>query len=176
MNALVGRHTDDDENEIADYAEAHPYVGPGAVIVADPPDPQAVDGVVDDGSVPVPLKVPGEPMRYRRDIPRGATAAEMDATVLHIRDHLGSVASATDDPADLPDDVGQLTVRIVDDDPTGETVGVVGELDAEPYAPYLRDDYDPATDDDGTRFTRYSEHGRPGEPLVEYPITGEVDR
>lgn len=161
MNAPVGRHDDADDNQVADYAEVHPYVGPGHEIVADPPDPAAVNGVVDDGSVPVPIKAPGEPMRYRRDV-RHDDLAAIVAEWEHIVAHLSSIAAEDDDPETNADDVRVTIGAHVDGDP--EMVSILGTLDAEPNAPYLREDYNPAADDDGTPFPRYSERGRPGEP------------
>ena len=81
-------------------------------------------------------------MRYRRDVPRDDPAA-IDAEIEHVRAHLSACATPDDDPDARAGDV-YLTAH-ADGDPN--MVGIVGEIDAEPIAPYLRDDFEP--DDDG---------------------------
>lgn len=76
-------------------------------------------------------------MIYTRDLPEDATQDQVDLTVEHVRDHLASIADSDDDPATHADDV---TVRTEHRD---GRIWVVGELDAEPDAPYLKADYDP---------------------------------
>lgn len=71
-------------------------------------------------------------MRYRRD----CTTEAIDATVAHVRDHLASVADPDDDPSAHADDVLVSVVAHVDGQPG--LVSVIGELDTEPSAPYLR--------------------------------------
>lgn len=112
------------------------------------------DGVADQVH---PIKPPGEPMRYRRDVARDDQVA-IDAETAHIRAHLSAVADADDDPDTNADDVTITVTDHVDGDPA--LVSIVGELDMEPDAPYLRPGYDPDADDDGLRFTRYSEEGQ----------------
>lgn len=83
-------------------------------------------------------------MRYVRDVPVDDQAA-LDAERLHVIAHLSAVADADDDPATNADDV-RVWVQRHPDDPT--LLRIVGELDAEPNAPYLRDGFDPFADVD----------------------------
>lgn len=76
-------------------------------------------------------------MRYARELPPDASQDVIDATLRHVRDHLAAVADADDDPATR---AGDVEVRV---EREGGTIRVIGSLDAEPTAPYLRDDYDP---------------------------------
>jgi hypothetical protein len=76
-------------------------------------------------------------VKYTRDLPEDATQDQVDAAVEHVRAHLSSVASADDDPETNADDV---TVRTEHRD---GRIWILGELDAEPDAPYLKPDYDP---------------------------------
>lgn len=76
-------------------------------------------------------------MIYTRDLPEDATQDRVDATIEHVRDHLASIADSDDDPTTHADDV---TVRTEHRD---GRIWVIGELDAEPDAPYLKDDFDP---------------------------------
>lgn len=79
-------------------------------------------------------------MRYQRELPADASAEMVGQAEEHVRAHLSAVASADDDPETNADDVVVTVQR-------GEgAVLVVGELDAEPIAPYLRDDFDPEED------------------------------
>jgi hypothetical protein len=55
----------------------------------------------------------------------------------HVRAHLSSVADHDDDPTTNADDV-EITVT-----DRGDDIHIVGKLDAEPNAPYLREGYDP---------------------------------
>lgn len=153
----MSRHRDDDGNGIADFAEAHPHLGPDATISAPAPDPGAVHGVVEDGSTPVPVKAPGEPMRYRRDVRRDDLEGIVAETA-HIIAHLSSIAAHDDNPHTNAEDVSVTVTEHPDGDVSW--ISIIGTLDATPSAPYLQPGYDPATDDDGTRFTRYSEAGR----------------
>lgn len=79
------------------------------------------------------------PMRYVRDVPADDYPA-IDAERAHVIAHLSAVASEDDDPETSADDV-QVWVIAHPDEPT--LVRVVGELDAEPNAPYLRPGFDP---------------------------------
>lgn len=76
---------------------------------------------------------------YARDVPRGSPAA-IEIEKLHVIAHLSAVASADDDPETNADDV---VIEVVDhpDDPS--LVRIIGTLDGQANAPYLRDDYDP---------------------------------
>lgn len=76
-------------------------------------------------------------MIYTRDLPQDATQDQVDATIEHVRDHLASIADADDDPTTHAEDV---TVRTEHRD---GRIWVIGELDAEPDAPYLKADFDP---------------------------------
>lgn len=76
-------------------------------------------------------------MKYTRDLPEDATPEDLDATKEHVRDHLASIADTDDDPTTHGEDV---TVRTEHRD---GRIWVIGELDAEADAPYLKDDYDP---------------------------------
>jgi len=78
-------------------------------------------------------------VRYVRDVPADDSAA-LDAESAHVIAHLSAVADADDDPETNADDVQVWTER----HPDGPTqLRIVGELDAEPDAPYLRPGYDP---------------------------------
>lgn len=76
-------------------------------------------------------------MEYSRDLPEDATQDMIDGTLRHVRDHLASIADSDDDPATRSEDV-EIRVERVDG-----KVRVIGYLDAEPDAPYLKSDYDP---------------------------------
>ena len=78
-------------------------------------------------------------MRYVRDVPADDLAA-LDAERAHVIAHLSAVASADDDPETNADDVQVWTERHPDDP---SLLRIVGELDAEPDAPYLKPDFDP---------------------------------
>lgn len=75
-------------------------------------------------------------MRYSRWSPP-ATVAEVES---HVRAHLSSVATPDDDPMRL---AGNVVITRVRQD---GGVLVIGELDAEPVADYLRDDWTPEQD------------------------------
>lgn len=78
-------------------------------------------------------------MIYVRDVPRGDNAA-LNGEYRHVVAHLSAVASADDDPETSAEDV-RVTVVAHPNDPT--MLRIVGQLDAEPDAPYLKPDYDP---------------------------------
>ena len=78
-------------------------------------------------------------MRYVRDVPRGDAAA-LEAERAHVIAHLSAVADADDDPETNADDV-RIDVTAHPDDPA--QLRIVGELDAEPNAPYLHPGHDP---------------------------------
>lgn len=99
-------------------------------------------------------------LHYSRYVPRVGLEDDYDFdralidTVDHVRGHLSSCCDPDDDTENLMDDVS-----IAYD--AGETGCLVtGSIDAEPDAPYLRDDYDPGAQDEYHEFTRYSEDGR----------------
>lgn len=76
-------------------------------------------------------------MEYARKLPLDVTQDDLDATIAHVRDHLASIADADDDPTTRAEDV---TVRT---EHREGALWVIGELDAEPDAPYLKPDFDP---------------------------------
>ena len=78
-------------------------------------------------------------MRYVRDVPADDQAA-LDAERAHVIAHLSAVASADDDPETNADNV-RVWVERHPADPA--QVRIVGELDAEPAAPYLQPGFDP---------------------------------
>jgi hypothetical protein len=74
---------------------------------------------------------------YSRLVPADADRYVVDATVQHIIEHVLSVADPNDDPTAHGGEV--LVERREQDD----GVLLVGSLDAEPQADYLRPGYDP---------------------------------
>ena len=78
-------------------------------------------------------------MRYVRDVPRDDPAA-LEAERAHVVAHLSAVADADDDPETNADDV---RVQVIDHPEHADLLRIVGELDAEPNAPYLKPEYDP---------------------------------
>ncbi len=76
-------------------------------------------------------------MEYTRDLPEDATQEQIDGTLKHVRDHLASIADADDDPATRSEDVEIRVER------EGGKIRIIGYLDAEPDAPYLKPGYDP---------------------------------
>lgn len=85
----------------------------------------------------------GRPLRYRRDVPADDPDTITTETE-HVRVHLAAIADTDDDPTTHADDVTVRVVDHIDGDPA--LVSIIGELDATPDAPYLRDDYDPDTE------------------------------
>lgn len=84
-------------------------------------------------------------MRYVRDVPADDQAV-IDAERAHVIAHLSAIVSPQDDPAAHVDRVRTWVinlVRVVGDEPGPRMVRVVGEVDAEPDAPYLKTDFDP---------------------------------
>jgi hypothetical protein len=77
-------------------------------------------------------------LRYSRWSPREV----LPEVETHVRQHLSSVADPFDDPTAHP-----ANVRITHIEQDGGVL-IVGELDAEPDAPYLREDYEPYRDVD----------------------------
>lgn len=78
-------------------------------------------------------------MRYVRDVPADDQAA-IDAEREHVIAHLSAVADADDDPGTNAGDVQVWTERHPDDP---GLLRIVGEIDAEPNAPYLDPEFDP---------------------------------
>lgn len=79
-------------------------------------------------------------MEYTQDLAPGPSPELLAATEEHVRAHLSAVASSDDDPETLAENV---RVRVL---PHEHGVRVVGTLDAEPVAPYLRPEFDPEDD------------------------------
>ncbi|WP_158892931.1 hypothetical protein [Amycolatopsis anabasis] len=73
---------------------------------------------------------------------RWAPPDQVDEVEAHVRAHLSSVADGADDPESRAGEV--VIERKEESEPAG--VLVVGTLDAEPDAAYLRDDFDPEDD------------------------------
>lgn len=78
-----------------------------------------------------------EPMRYTQWSPPD----QVDAVEKHVRAHLSSVADAKDSAVTFAE-----AVRISREEDSEGGVLVTGELDAEPVAPYLRQDFTPEAD------------------------------
>lgn len=76
---------------------------------------------------------------YVRDVPRGDAVA-LEAERAHVVAHLSAVADADDDPETR---AGDVVIEVIDHPEHDDLVRIVGTLDAEPDAPYLKDDYDP---------------------------------
>jgi hypothetical protein len=74
---------------------------------------------------------------YTRFVSNTAPQESVGVTVDHVRAHLSSVADADDDPTTRAEDV---EVHI---EPAAGGVLVVGHLDAEPEAAYLKLGFDP---------------------------------
>lgn len=79
-------------------------------------------------------------MRYARDVPRVSPPEVMLKTVQHIQAHLSSIATEDDNPTARAGDV------LVEYAVVGDVLRITGSLDAEPVAPYLRDDWTPEQD------------------------------
>lgn len=78
-------------------------------------------------------------MQYIRDVPRGDDEA-LAAETAHVVAHLSAVADADDDPETNAADVD---LDVIDHPDNPGLVRIVGELAAEPDAPYLKPGYDP---------------------------------
>jgi hypothetical protein len=93
-------------------------------------------------------------MMITRTLPPDTGDATIQAVVDHVRAELSAMADADDDPDTNASDV-QIRVHALDagalDGTTGQVyedacVLVIGELDMEPDAPYLKPGYDPYAD------------------------------
>lgn len=78
-------------------------------------------------------------MRYVRDVPADDQQA-LDAERAHVIAHLSAVASADDDPETNATDV---RVWVEHHPERADLERIVGELDGEPDAPYLKPGFDP---------------------------------
>lgn len=96
-------------------------------------------------------------MQYRRDVRAAEGPHVIRAEREHVREHLAMVADYDDDPTTHADSVIVEIVPHVDGDP--EMYSIIGTLDAEPDAPYLRVGFDPAADTEFV-FVRYAEGGQ----------------
>lgn len=79
-------------------------------------------------------------MRYVRDIPADSPPAVHEAEEAHVRAHLAAAVEYDDNPDRRAVEVGVWTIEHPDDP---RLLRIVGEVDGEPDAPYLRDGYDP---------------------------------
>lgn len=79
-------------------------------------------------------------IEYQRDIPADSSDAVIEAEKAHVRDHLAAIADADDDPSTHAEDVRVWVARHPED---AGLLRIEGALDAEPDAPYLKDDFDP---------------------------------
>lgn len=93
-------------------------------------------------------------LMYRRDV-RAEDQAVIDETVRHVREHLLSIVASDDDPNTTSADVKIWAEAHRDGDPG--LVSVMGQVDAEPSAPYLSADFDADDDHGDIRFRRYRE-------------------
>lgn len=99
-------------------------------------------------AVPSPPLASGAKVRYRRDVPRDDQAA-IDAETEHVRAHLSACCDPDDDENARADEVTITVTDHVDGDPA--LVSITGEIDTEPVAPYLADDYDPDVEEEAGR-------------------------
>jgi hypothetical protein len=105
---------------------------------------------------------------YSRDLEPGYTDDQRAETEEHVRAHLSSIAAEDDDPETNADDVQVEEVRT---DNGG--LRITGTLDAEPDAPYLREDYDPDAED-RPDFVTWTPGDQPGwDPYDMDPLEDE---
>lgn len=76
-------------------------------------------------------------MEYRRDLAAGWSELDVAAEEEHVRAHLSAVADSDDDPMTRADEVDVYRIRRDDGG-----LSIIGRLDAEPDAPYLKAGYD----------------------------------
>lgn len=99
-------------------------------------------------------------MRYRRDIPLALIDQQgqhvVDQVVAHICEHLLGAVHPEDDPRGFKPGDGPLITLYKHDHETDPTlVSFIGEVDAEPSAPYLKPGFDPAADHPEIAFQPY---------------------
>lgn len=94
-------------------------------------------------------------MRYRRDVPRDDPDV-IEATILHVREHISACCDPDDDEHALADAVRIEVTEHVDGDPA--LVSIIGEIDAQPDAAYLRSDYQPTDGDPGDELPAALDH------------------
>jgi hypothetical protein len=90
-------------------------------------------------------------MRYRRDVPTKLFDQHgqelVDEVVRHICEHLLAAAHPDDDPRGFkPGDAPLITLYKRDHETDENLVSLIGEISAEPNAPYLKPGFDPAAD------------------------------
>lgn len=92
-------------------------------------------------------------MRYRQDVPRGTDLTQVARDIVA---HLAGAVDLHDDPTgDVREEVEVKVYEHIDGNP--DMVTVIGEIPAQPDAPYLREDYDPRTDHADIEFKPYEE-------------------
>lgn len=91
-------------------------------------------------------------MTYSRWVPDTQPRSVLTQTERHVREHLSSVADAADNPHARADEVRIEHVT------QGDGILVIGRLNAQPDAPYLRPGYQPASDGSYT-FQRWVPEG-----------------
>jgi hypothetical protein len=79
-------------------------------------------------------------LKHSRFVPSGTPSDALGLTELHVRAHLSSVASPDDDEHAYAGEV-RINYQVEENG-----IRVQGEIDREPDAPYLRDDFDPERD------------------------------
>jgi hypothetical protein len=92
-------------------------------------------------------------MRYRQDVPADLGPEAMSTVMTHIAEHLAGAVAPDDDPQHGRHEI-QLSVT-PHPDFAADVLCVVGEIDGEPDAPYLRPDFDPTADHPDIMFLPY---------------------
>lgn len=83
---------------------------------------------------------------YYQFVPDEIKDEVLEQTIQHVREHLSSVADEDDDPNTHADDVVITTEPYVRESDGAAGTIVRGQLDADPVAPYLKEDFDPEDD------------------------------
>jgi hypothetical protein len=83
-------------------------------------------------------------LQYSRWLPRDMVPDAVPEVEAHVREHLAAVADPNDEPTRADEVV--ISHEDADDELGNDGVLVVGELDAEPDAPYLRPGFTPEQD------------------------------
>lgn len=91
-------------------------------------------------------------VRYRQDVSR---EADWESVAEHVRLHLAGAVDHNDDPSPRRDDVTVGMFEHFDGDV--DLVTILGEIDGEPDAPYLRPDFDPDADHPEITFTPFEQ-------------------
>jgi hypothetical protein len=83
---------------------------------------------------------------YYQFVPGPGSQEEFDATALHVTEHLSSVADEDDNPNTHAGSVN-ISIEPAVRESDGMTGFIIqGYLDADPVAPYLREDFNPEDD------------------------------